>query len=443
MSRLVWRSLIFSIFVLLLAPTMVFGQNIEALCRTFINEAYRDLGTNCANLNNNEVCYGLGNFGEITTTFYVDGQTQVIREDIFVEPSERISLIDQEEIESLESITTEEFFLDRDNDTEDEDRWGVSTLAIRANLPQQLEQNNAYYILFGGSRIENGVLPEDALTLLEEPIVVVANTNTALFGSPVGLGYTVPSVQVGAVTGNLQADGISPGGNWLRVFFLYDRDFGERATAWVQVADLEESEGIETLPVIGPDTYTPMQLLFLTNIFNDPICDNVPAPGLMIQGPQEIETDVMVNNVPIRVTSTAFIEQLSARLMRVTAVSGFTILFPDTGQQDILPAGYTRVLCLTPDESSLGIDELENDRELDLDCDEDGAHILELGLINSFTRLPGNIINYSPPRLNIICPSGVGAPECTIQLPPNASGRIEQLCADGVLPANVCRRFGF
>lgn len=442
MSRLVWRSFSLSIFVLLLAPTMVFGQNIEALCRTFINEAYRDLGTNCANVNNNEVCYGFGNFGEITTTFYVDGEPQIVREDIFVEPSERVSLLDQEEIESVESITTEEFFLDRDNDGEDEDRWGVSLLAVRANLPRQLEKNNAFYILFGGSRIENGVLPEDALTLLEEPVEVVANTNTALFGSPVGLGYTVPSDQVGAISGNLQADAISPDGNWLRVFFLYDREFGERATAWVQVGDLEESEGIDTLPVIGPDTFTPMQNLFLSNIFNDPICDDVPPPGLMIQGPQETETDVMVNNVPIRVTSTAFVEQLSARLIRITAVSGFTILFPDTGLQSILPVGYQRVLCLTAEEDSLGIDELENDREWDPDCDEDEGSIL-VDSIDSFAGLPGNIINYSPPALNIICPSGVGAPECTIQLPPNASDRIEQLCANGVLPANVCERFGF
>ncbi len=71
MSRFVLRSLTLSIFVLLLAPTLVFAQNIEALCRTFINEAYRDLGTNCANLGDNEVCYGLGNLGEVTTTFYV------------------------------------------------------------------------------------------------------------------------------------------------------------------------------------------------------------------------------------------------------------------------------------------------------------------------------------------------------------------------------------
>jgi hypothetical protein len=440
MARFFWRSLTLSILVLILVPTMVFGQNIEALCRTFINEAYRDLGTNCANLNNDEVCYGLGSFGEITTTFYVDGQSQIVRDDIFGEPSERISLIDPDEISSVESITTEAFFLDQDNDSEDENRWGVANFTIQANLPRQLEQNNVVYILFGGGRIENGVLPEDSLILLEEPVELIVSTNTALFGSPIGLGYTVPSDQVGSISGSIQADGISPDGSWLRIFFLYERDFGERATAWVQVADIDDTTGIDTLPVIGPDTYTPMQKIFLTNSFNNPICDNVPPPGLLIQGPDEIETDVMVNNVPIRVTSTVLIEQLSAIRVRITSISGIVRLFSDTGNQDVLPPGYSRVLCLTPEESSLGIDELENDRGYDEECPEGEADILARG---DFAGLPSNILNYRIPNLSLICPSGVGSPPCTIQLPPSAAARIERLCAIGVIPANVCTRFGF
>jgi hypothetical protein len=445
MSRTIQRLLISCFFVLILGPIIVFGQNTAELCRAFVDNAFRDLGNNCANLDSNELCYGFGNFGEVTTTFYVDGETQVVREDIFANPADRISLIEQGLLQTVESISTEEFFLDRDNDNVDENRWGVAVQEVRANLPKQLDQNTAIFVLFGGARIENGVFPEDALILLDEPIEVIANANAPLFGSPEGLGYTVPSIQVGTASGNLEADGISPDGAWLRVFFLYERDFGERATAWVRVADLDETEGIDTLPVIGPDTYTPMQKLFLTNIFNDPVCNDVPAPGLLVQGPDAIETDFLVNNLPIRVTSTAFIEQISARRMRVTAVSGITLLFPDTGGQEVIPTGFSRVVCLT-EEQDLGIDSLENDRSIDSNCPEGGPDVLgrgEFGILDSFTGLPGNILNYGLAGIGLACPSGVGAPPCTIQLPPNAAAHIQQLCAQVKIPANVCSKFGF
>lgn len=445
MSRTIKRLLISCFFALIFGPIIVFGQNTAELCQAFINEAFRDLGNNCANLDSNELCYGYGNFGEVTTTFYVDGEPQVVREDVFTDPSDRLSLIEQNDLQTVESITTEEFFLDRNNNGVDDNRWGVAVQEVRANLPQQLNQNTAIFVLFGGARIENGVFPEDALMLLDEPVDIIANPNAPLFGSPEGLGYVLPSDQVGTVSGSLEADGISPDGAWLRVFFLYEREFGERATAWIRVADLEEAEGIDGLPVIGPDTYTPMQSLFLSNIFNDPICDDVPAPGLLVQGPDEIETDFMVNNLPIRVTSTTFVEQISARRMRISAVSGITVLFPDMGGQEVIAPGFSRVICLT-EEQDLGIDGLENDREFDPNCPEGGPDALPRGqfdFLNAFQGLPDNILNYAILNLGLSCPSGIGAPDCTIQLPPQAAAKIQQLCAQGKIPANVCAKFGF
>jgi len=437
------RSLVLFIFLALFSPIVVFGQNTDELCRAFINRAFGDLGNNCANLAPDEVCYGYGNFGEVSSTFYVDGETQVVIEDELEEPSERVSLLDETEQSTLESLQTEEFALDRDNDSEDETRWGLAMLEVPANLPQLGNNRSAVYIVFGGTRVENAVYPESAVKYNEEPLSITANADTAVFGSPQGLGYAVPDVEVGTVSGEVQADAISPDGNWVRVVFSYDREFGERTTAWVQVENLAATEGLDTLPVMGPESYTPMQSFFLSNTFDEPECQQVPAPGILIQGPAEIETDFTINNMPTRVTSTAYFRQISPNRLQVIALTGFTVLFPDTDNQSVIPEGFTQILCLS-EEQDLGIDGIANDREVDLNCPEGGPFALtglDLEGLASFGNLPNNLLNYRIVLPREVCPSGVGAVRCIII--PSSRARIEAKCEDGQLPEVVCERFGF
>lgn len=437
------RSIVLFLFLTLLSPVVVFGQNTEALCRAFINRAFSDMGNNCANLASDEACYAYGNFGEVTSTFYVDGTTQIVQEDVFVEPSERVSLLDMEELTALESLSTGEFVLDRDNDSEDESQWGLAMLEVPANLPQQLEQNTAVYIVFGGARIENAVYPEASVKLSEAPVAITVNANTSVFGSPEGLGYPIPDDIVGTASGELEADGISPDGNWLRVFFSYERQFGERSTAWVRVEDLAETGDFESLAVMGPESYTAMQSFYLSNVFNRPECEQVPAAGVMVQGPSEIETDFTIDNMPVRLTSTAYFRQISALRLQVFALTGFTVLFPDSGNESVIPEGFTQVLCLT-EEQDLGIDGQINDREIDLNCPEGGPRPMngnELASFAGFSNLPNNILNYGIDLPIEICPSGVGRVECFII--PASPARIEEKCEAGLLPPAVCERFGF
>jgi len=443
MRKSVFRSVFLFGLLFILAPAAVFGQSIDELCRAFINDAFADIGRNCANLAANESCYGFGNFGEVAATFYVDGETQVVRSDIFDEPAERVSLIDIDVLETLESIRTDAFFLDRNNDDVDDNRWGVALQEIRGNLPRQLPQNTAVYMLFGGTRIENAVFPQDALLLPETPVTVTTNGAVPIFGSPVGLGYRVPSDVITSVEGDFEADGISPDGEWVRVFELYERDFGQRATAWLQVDDLTVADGIDTLPVIGPNTTSPMQSLFLSNTFNNPLCNEVPPPGLLIQGPEEIETDFFINNVPMRVTSTTFVEHISPFRIRVTTVNGFTILFPDSEKEEVIPSGLSRVLCLTP-EQDLGIDGLENDREYDEDCPESGLSDASIEDLQGVNRISSNLLNYDiSPIPRRVCASGIGGPVCIITLSPPTAERIRETCEADLIPPSTCERYGF
>jgi hypothetical protein len=438
------RSLLLFLFLLLVTPTVVLGQNTEELCRAFINRAFGDLGNNCANLASDEACYGFGNDGEVSSTFYVDGEAQVVQDGTFNEAADRVALLDEDASSTVESIETQAFALDTDGDGDDESQWGLAMLEVPANLPAQQSNNTAVYLLFGGARIENAVMPEDAVKRAEEPVSVTANDGASLYSSPEGLGYDVPSEVVGTSSGGLEADAVSPDGEWARVFFSYERRFGERTTAWVQVSDLADSEGLDALPVMGPESYTPMQSLFMSNDFSRPECSQVPAPGFLVQGPDAIETDFVLNNMPVTVTSTVYFRQLSSSRLQVFALSGITLLFPDSDNESILPEGFTQVLCLGA-AASLGIDGEANDLAIDPNCPEGGPRQLtaeELADLFGFTLIPSNLLNYAIVLPSLVCPSGVGAPVC-ITLPVKAAARIRALCAAGIIPPAVCAKFGY
>jgi hypothetical protein len=422
-----------SLFVLLMTPVLAFGQGASDFCENFIDQAFSEFGNNCANIEDQNACYG---YGDVQATFFEDGQANLELEDLFQNPSERVSLIDPDEVLTLEDLEPAQF--QRRNTIEDTE-WGIAMMSVRNNLPQQLDANTAIYILFGGTRIENGVLPDDAF-LLPEP-VSISTTDATVFGSPQGLNYIVPSDQLETISGvrQFEADAQSPDGQWVRVFYTYERTYGERTTAWIQVADIDDSDAVSDLPVLGPDDFAPMQDLYLTSIFNDPSCQEVPPPGLLVQGPDEIETDFEVNNEQIRVTSTAFIEHISPRRMRVSTISGFSLLNPDTPDEIVIPAGFSKVLCLTPLQD-LGIDNLENDREIDEDCPEGPP---EPYFVAGLDGLPDNLLNYAYGLPEEVCASGIGGVVCTIQLPPPAEQRIRERCEAGVIPENVCERFGF
>jgi hypothetical protein len=430
------------LFLLFMTPTIVLGQNTEALCRAFINRAFGDLGNNCANLASDEACYGFGSDGEVLSTFYVDGEAQVLQDGAFAEAADRVTLLDEEEASTLESIQTQAFALDTDGNGNDESQWGLAMLEVPANLPAQLSNNTAVYLVFGGARIENAVMPNDAVKRAEEPVSVTANDGTSLYSSPEGLGYTMPSEVVGTASGALEADAVSPDGEWARVFFTYERRFGDRSTAWVQVADLADAEALDGLPVMGPENYTPMQSFYMSNDFSHPECEQVPAPGLLVQGPDAIETDFTFNGMPVTLTSTVYFRQLSASRLQVFALTGFTILFPDSDNESVIPEGFTQVLCLT-EPQDLGIDGEANDRAIEPNCPEGGPRQLsaqELAALSGFGLIPSNLLNYAIVLPTVVCPSGVGRPAC-VTLPVKAAARIRALCAAGVIPPAVCAKF--
>ena len=125
MLKSLFRSLPGIIIGLLLIPLLVFGQETEELCRLFVNRAFREIGDNCSNMGEGEACYAYGSRGEVASTFYIDGQPRVILDNVFTSPTDRVTILNEEQTETLESMENEKFILDQDGDRDEESQWGV------------------------------------------------------------------------------------------------------------------------------------------------------------------------------------------------------------------------------------------------------------------------------------------------------------------------------
>ena len=419
--------------MLVLAPIAVMGQSTDELCEEFINVVFPEIATTCANLGVASSCLG---YGEINPTFYQDGQPLQELPELF-ETGQTPSLEGDEGIVQ-ESFEAQLFQLNRENVLESE--WGVALQEVRANLPTQ-EDDTALFVLYGGARLENDILPEDAVVLPDEP-VAVSYDRVNVFSSPPELGYTVESEQIETLSGGgeLEADAISPDGAWLRVFFPYDREFGERLTAWVSVDELTDVAGIEDLPILGPEDYTTMQKFYLENPLIVPGCEIVPPPGVLIQGPDRTEVDLIVNDLPFRVTSTAFIRRVSDEnfILEVTSVVGITVIYPETENEIVVVEGESEYFCQTPLES-FGINTLPDDRQVTERCEGESDILDRLQGLEGF---PENILNYPIEVPVRVCFSGVGGPVCEVRYV--SVDRLTDLCESDafadvdVQPADIC-----
>ena len=326
--------------------------------------------------------------------------------------------------------------------------WGITLANIQANLPQQLDSNGVNYILFGDANIENSVMPEEAFVLGE--LVDVSVEDASIFNKPPGYQFDgFASEAIETISGTFEADAISPDGEWVRVFFTYDRTYGQRSTAWLQVSDLLDEPDLSVLPELGSNDFAPMQDFYLRGLTSLPECDNAMPNGLLIQSPAEIETDIFINEVPVRLTSTAFFDKIGPRSLRVSVLEGFAQINPGFDDEVIVTAGQEVIICLTEEEFDFGIDEEEDNRAYDPECGIEGPFVFGtagssisdsvLQRLNNLSNLPNNLTNYRIPTITIIRASGVGRPEIRITFnDPNQAQRIRDLCNQGVISGQIC-----
>lgn len=421
--NLLTRSLI-ALFVFLTMTVTVeqskAQENASEACKLLVRDALAQVGSNCADLGRNEACYG---FNQIQSIF----DTKADNPQLLSEPGDQTLITDVAVIDSSEVNLRNGW-------------WGIAPISVQANLPVALPGRDLVLIPIGDVDVENGVKPADALLLPAEALKFTVSAQTPLRLEPSASSEMVGQAAAGTP---LEADGISPDGKWLRVYYEHEREYSTRSTAWLDVGTLSSQLDTSSLPRIQPDSMTPMQKFYLRNAFKTPECSNIPSPLLFVQGPESIETDFVVNGAKVRISSTITLRLLSpGNVMELAVLSGIATLNPDTRNPLVIPAGFATTICLS-ELRNLGIDGVENDREVIAGCNWTTPRQLtqnELGMMSLLQQIPVNILNYRFRLPRLVCPSGVGQPVCEIIVDdPRLLQLLRILCRRGILPPWICR----
>lgn len=321
--------------VFILGAHVALTQDDSAVvCQALVEQAFAALEQNCSTLERGTACVG---FAGVTA----EGAS-------LANPADRSPLTD------LHSIQTGAF----DADAEE---WGVAVMDVPANVPAAMSGPAVTFLLLGDVSVENAV-SADQIVQPGEPIEVTTLLGTNMRSGPSTDARVITSVGGGTP---LIADALSADEAWLRVMY-------EDTMAWVS-RDLVGTEGsLDSLPVITPDSMSPMQEFYFRS--GEGGCDGAVPSLLVIQGPENMDVNLKVNGVDLRVRSTVALRTTDDNKMQVIVLSGGAYI----GSLSI-PAGFTMSVPLSEDGRSPAGD-WENFRPLD------GQELQQLAFMSS---LPG------------------------------------------------------
>lgn len=348
--RLRYVSLLFTI-LLVVGGVTIFSTRSSAAqentCSSVVEAAIAAMGENCGSLSRNNACYGYNN---VSATF-----TEAVADDFFTQPSDQAGLITLQTIESAPLDTTI-------------NQWGVAVMSVQANIPNTLPGQAVKFILMGDAQVTNGVPPEAALQPGGEPVSLTVSVASNIRTRPTTNSNVAGSVSSGAV---LPADAISPDGEWFRVAF------NETKVGWINRQLVTPQGDVSTLPVVSPESQTPMQAFYVTTSIGAPSCNEAPSL-VMVQGPTNIAVELNANGVDIRLGSTMVFELKADNLLTIIIVSGGGRI-----GNVIVPAGFAINVPLDDEGNQNG--PLQNLRPLTQE---------ELDKLQILEQLPVNLLNY-------------------------------------------------
>jgi len=345
--------------LLLVGSVRLLAQTDAVACPALVEQALADLGSNCDALDRNSACYG---YNRVDATF-----AQAVAENFFSSPADRTDLA------TLDTIQTAP--LDAAAN-----RWGIAVLNVQANVPNTLPGQAVVFMLMGDAEVTNQVAPEDALQL-GEPVAVTALVAANMRSSPSTNANVVGSVPEGT---ELQADGLSPDGGWLRVLY-------NNAPAWVSRQVITTEADLSALPTISRESRTPMQAFTFRTGFGQPTCTEQPPSLLLVQGPENVRVDITANGADIQIGSTIVLWLLPGNRMQLIVVNGEARV----GNISI-PEGFTITTGLNDDGTAPDQTGWEGLRPL---TDE------ELALLQPLELIPPNLLHYPilvPSRADIL-----------------------------------------
>ncbi len=212
--------------------------------------------------------------------------------------------------------------------------WGMSLMRLQANLPDVSPRQNVTFLAFGDVEIENAA-----------PQVVAMEVSAATESAYVTIrqGPTTESAVLGALAPGeaVTANGRLADGSWLRIRMPETGD-----TGWVY-APLMSGEGdLSALDVVDPwePYYAPFQAFYFRSGVADSPCAEAPESGLLVQTPEGIaEVRLLINEVAVRLGSTAFLQAQPGSEMTVSLLEGSAQVQASGVIQDLLPGTQVSV----------------------------------------------------------------------------------------------------
>lgn len=266
--------------VLALGLVMIFGmpdkppvtnaQSEVGQCNVLVEQALQEVANSCIDIGRNEVCYGN------------DKVSAVLKdESLFFEAKGDIV-----PVAAIESIIT------RPADLENGE-WGVALMDIQADLPQD-SSDSVRIVLLGGV---------DVSPTVSEPVENVAtcaftNSNESNLNMRSGPDLSSRVVDILERGDRVEVYGQNEAGDWLRSSRGWV--LGENGTL-----DCDADAELSTFSS-NDDLYTAPMQSFTLQVDEAAQCQTAPA-GLLIQSPTGQTANIMVNNVELRIGSTAFI----------------------------------------------------------------------------------------------------------------------------------------
>jgi hypothetical protein len=287
------------------------GQAQDAgQCSALVEKAIQALGPNCDGLDRNSACYG---FDQVSATFFQD-----VPDDAFAKPSDKTPLT---ELQTIATTPLDEAL----------QRWGIALLRVQANVPRSLPGQAVVFMLLGGTNAENAVKPADALA--SNVSVKVETTDKANVRS----GPSTRNNVLGAVDAGtpLDADGVNDGRDWLRVLY-------KDGPAWLNAGTVKTGDDLSKLPVITPDTKSPMQAFYFKTKFNESDCVQAPD-ALLIQGPKSMKVNLLANQATVNIGSTILLKQSNDTTMELIVIDGEAQV-----NNLLIPTGWKAFAPLTP-----------------------------------------------------------------------------------------------
>jgi hypothetical protein len=289
------------LLLLFMTVTIVSAQGD---CPAFVQNTLDSIEGLCERTGRDEACYG-------SSQIQASGRSDRFQ---FAAPG------DIEDVANIETLRLSSLSLD-------DEEWGIALLNVQASLPDD-SPDDVTILLFGDVTMANAgrsVVEIDATARQDVDILLRPNDSSV-----------VDSLREGD---EAVVDGRTEDSDWLRIH-IPDGGFG-----WVPADSLDLDGSADDLVVIEPDEpfYGPMQAFYVETGANDSPCPQAPPSGILIQTPEgQGEINLLINEVDVRLGSTAFIQQ-SAGTMIFCILEGEGGVEVNGVEVDIPAGGYSTI----------------------------------------------------------------------------------------------------